>query len=201
MTIEKVTAPLTIYGDDWIPFAFGGLVVWAIIWGCITKAVSSSKGYDGGFAWGFFLGLIGLIVVACKPDNRPIYSQRPNYAPTPSNTGNNSVVFCRSCGTANSSNSTTCQSCGAKLASISSLKYNNANSADSWKCPCGAKNYDYETSCHRCGKLKSEVVGQAGKSEPQKSLTDQLEELKKLQEQGLITEADFEAKKKQILNL
>lgn len=201
MTIEKVTAPLTIYGDDWIPFAFGGLVVWAIIWGCITKAVSSSKGYDGGFAWGFFLGLIGLIVVACKPDNRQ-YNQRYNYNPSPANTGNNSVVFCRSCGTANSTNSTHCQSCGAKLDSLSSLNKNSANhNTNSWKCPCGAMNYDYETSCHRCGKSKSEVIGQAGKSEPQKSMSDQLEELKKLQEQGLITEADFDAKKKQILKL
>ncbi|MDE6678156.1 MAG: hypothetical protein K2K02_03850 [Ruminococcus sp.] len=47
-----------------------GVIINASIWGLITRAISKSKGYKGGFAWGFWLGIIGLIVVACKPDNR-----------------------------------------------------------------------------------------------------------------------------------
>lgn len=42
------------------------VIIRAVIWGMITKKVSEKKGYYGGFAWGFWLGLIGLIVVACK---------------------------------------------------------------------------------------------------------------------------------------
>ena len=42
-----------------------GLVV-SIVFGCITKGINENKGYDGGFAWGFWLGWIGIIVVACR---------------------------------------------------------------------------------------------------------------------------------------
>ena len=35
--------------------------------GFVTQTINKNKGYEGGFAWGFFLGFIGIIVVACKP--------------------------------------------------------------------------------------------------------------------------------------
>ena len=66
----------------------------AIVFGLITKHMNENKGYTGGFAWGFFLGLIGIIVVACKTDlrtypqnNTPAYSQNnaPSYAPPRTN--------------------------------------------------------------------------------------------------------------------
>ncbi len=41
-----------------------------IIFGFVTKTINENKGYEGGFAWGFFLGILGVIVVACKPENR-----------------------------------------------------------------------------------------------------------------------------------
>ena len=37
-----------------------------IVLGAITAGMNTSKGYYGGFAWGFFLGIIGIIVVRCK---------------------------------------------------------------------------------------------------------------------------------------
>lgn len=43
-------------------------IVQGTIFGFITKHVAESKGYDGGFAWGFWLGIIGLIVVGFKPN-------------------------------------------------------------------------------------------------------------------------------------
>ena len=51
-------------------FIILGVIINALLWGFITKTISKSKGYKGGFAWGFWLGIIGLIVVACKPDHR-----------------------------------------------------------------------------------------------------------------------------------
>ena len=39
------------------------------IFGSITRSMNRDKGYDGGFAWGFFLGVIGIIVVAVRPFN------------------------------------------------------------------------------------------------------------------------------------
>jgi hypothetical protein len=38
-----------------------------VVCGFITKSMNESKGYDGGFAWGFFLDIIGIIVVAVRP--------------------------------------------------------------------------------------------------------------------------------------
>ncbi len=45
-----------------------GWLISALIFGFIAKAIASGKGQEGGFWWGFFLGIIGLIVVAVKKD-------------------------------------------------------------------------------------------------------------------------------------
>ena len=45
-------------------------LIYAIICGFITKSMNQNKGYDGGFAWGLFLGIIGIIVVAVRPFNK-----------------------------------------------------------------------------------------------------------------------------------
>lgn len=34
-------------------------------WGFATRAIGKSKGKDNCFWWGFFLGLIGLVIVLC----------------------------------------------------------------------------------------------------------------------------------------
>ena len=47
---------------------FLGWLVVSMICGGITNGININKGYDGGFAWGFFLGVIGIIVVACRPE-------------------------------------------------------------------------------------------------------------------------------------
>lgn len=40
-----------------------------VICGLITNKINTNKGYDGGFAWGFFLGLIGIIIVVNRADS------------------------------------------------------------------------------------------------------------------------------------
>ena len=55
---------------------FVGVLVVATIFGLISKAISKSRGMEGGFWWGFFLGLIGIIVVAVRPkDNKTATGQ------------------------------------------------------------------------------------------------------------------------------
>lgn len=43
--------------------------------GAITKRINEDKGYDGGFAWGFFLGVMGIVVVACRPFEPSVYGR------------------------------------------------------------------------------------------------------------------------------
>lgn len=44
-------------------------IIVGVICGFITKSMNESKGYDGGFWWGFLLTIIGIIVVAVRPFN------------------------------------------------------------------------------------------------------------------------------------
>jgi hypothetical protein len=45
------------------------VIIACIICGFITKSINQSKGYDGGFAWGFWLTIIGIVIVAVRPFN------------------------------------------------------------------------------------------------------------------------------------
>ena len=42
-------------------------LIYCIVCGIIAKHINESKGYSNGFAWGAWLGVIGIIIVACKP--------------------------------------------------------------------------------------------------------------------------------------
>lgn len=49
-----------------MPYIICTCVLNAIL-GFVTKSISESKGYEGGFWWGFLLGILGIIVVAVRP--------------------------------------------------------------------------------------------------------------------------------------
>ena len=40
----------------------------ALVFGLVTMMMGKSKGRSGSFWWGFFLGIIGVIVVATQKD-------------------------------------------------------------------------------------------------------------------------------------
>lgn len=42
-------------------------IIARVIEGIITVKMNGKKGISGGFAWGFFLGIAGIIVVALRP--------------------------------------------------------------------------------------------------------------------------------------
>lgn len=60
----------------------------AIVCGVISKKINESKGRRGGFAWGFFLGVIGIIVVACRSDLNQTNTVNPGYNNQVNNTIN-----------------------------------------------------------------------------------------------------------------
>ncbi len=45
-------------------------IVVEVIMGIVTKTINENKGYEGGFAWGFFLNLIGIIIVVFRKENQ-----------------------------------------------------------------------------------------------------------------------------------
>lgn len=42
-------------------------LIYGVVCGFVSKSINNNRGRDGGFWWGFFLGVIGIIVVAVRP--------------------------------------------------------------------------------------------------------------------------------------
>lgn len=70
---------------------------------------------------------------------------------------------------------------------------------DSWKCRCGRCNAPYVSSCV-CGVTKSEAIAIAHLSDKEAQNIALLKEYKTLLDSGVITQEDFEEKKKSILS-
>lgn len=168
-----------------------------VICGFICKAIASSRNMDGGFWWGFWLGIIGIIIVAVRPND-----SRPTYSSSNSSPGLSIV---------NNSNS--------PARSINHSSYYNNMMSDSipqngWRCTqCGKPHYDYETSCS-CGKSKfdvSDILKEKTEEQPKGESTekkqssfseaDEILKFKELLDDGIITQEEFDAKKKKILGI
>ena len=156
---------MTVY---FISFIVGIIV--SCIFGAITKAINEGKGYYGGFAWGFWLGWIGILVVSLK-QSAP-YTQKESII-VPAKT------------TVNYTTSTP-----------------QLLSDGSWNCSCGRHNARYISSCV-CGLNKTQV----GQIKPTPTNTDKdakdisaLKEYKNLLDSGVLTQEEFDAKKKEILS-
>lgn len=149
-----------------------GYLVTAIIWGIITYSVNNNKGYYGGFWWGFFLGFIGLIVVACKTDNRTLAYYRSQEEETVHRYNSNEIN-------------------NARLIN-----------EGGWKCAkCGRTNANYVTSCI-CGISKKEMQMKEKELNTSKlENLEVLAKYKELFDSGAITEEEFEKKKRQILGV
>ena len=176
--------------------AFGTILIFSIIggliWGFIAKAIMDNKGYEnhGYFWWGFFFGLIPVIIAACKPT---CYSQQsithPAFSPSSVYTSSNA----------------------ANLAGCS------------WKCICGQTNANYIGTCS-CGRSRRDVerclaepkeretVAALSNKEntqdsPKTSAKNQMEGIatikayKDLLDSGVISQEDFDKKKKELLNI
>ena len=135
-----------------------GLLIYMIVFGFITKYVAESKGYEGGFWWGFCLGLIGLLVVGFRPNvkNETSYSSYQsasnNYLGYQTQTSRTVAPAvkkevkkwtCIKCKADNPQKSKFCCDCGEPR------HYE-------WKCGnCGEINEAKVRFCFNCGKEKS----------------------------------------------
>lgn len=177
-------------------------LIYGCIFGFITQYVAESKGYDTGFAWGFWLGVIGLLVVGFRPaiaqqydpterNIAPALSEnRSAYAPKP-------VGWECICGSKNPSSVNYCMSCRRSKEEATEERVN---------CPhCGAKNRKSNAECFACGKsMKKEPVEMSKKdaNDAVKSsdYVDVLEKFAKLHDQGILTDEEFQQKKTEILS-
>ena len=138
-----------------------GFLVNGIIFGLITEYVANSKGYEGGFWWGFFLGVIGLLVVGFRPNlqQESHYSYENTskyYFSSPSAIDEAEIVetsksvpqkdekwVCIKCQTSNPEKSKFCCECGE-------VRHYE------WKCTkCGEINEPKVKFCFNCGKEKA----------------------------------------------
>ncbi|HCI63525.1 MAG TPA: hypothetical protein DFH97_00430 [Clostridiales bacterium] len=166
-----------------------GLIISGLIFGFATKVVIKNKGYDDNwFWWGFFFGFIALIVACAKPQN-----VRYSYSPAH----------------------------GTALAAAARESHEKKIlAAGGWRCACGSVNAAYVSSCH-CGRSKSDVATTQHKKELKAEKQDEhakladtqadradeldkaaaIKEYKKLMDDGIISQDEFDSKKKQLLGL
>lgn len=181
------------------------VLVQAIIFGFATKRVIEDKGYDDDwFWWGFFFGLIALVVALAKPQKIDYfsYSGQP-YQPTYTSYQN---------------------AYGSNVSNAANKVHNEQLLTNGgWKCSCGRVLASYVSSCS-CGKSKSDVknaelkrkldeearLAELKKQEEtqaqatgmcESSKVSAIKEYKELMDAGIISQEEFEAKKKQLLGL
>ena len=165
-------------------------IVYIFIFGFVTKTINENKGYEGGFWWGFWLGILGVIVVACKPDNRS-YSQTEYEPMYPQAIQPESTWRCSSCGAENSGKLNYCLRCRSDRNEVQAIKVT---------CPhCGALNNNTNSVCFACHKPLS------GNVEPNRSTASEtrsielIKQLAELHSQGILTDEEFSTKKAQLL--
>lgn len=203
-------------------FIFG--MIGACIFGAITKRINENKGYDGGFAWGFWLGVIGIIVVACRPEAQPIYFRDSHSSPPPRaeipGLAANGGWYCTNCGRQHPAYELSCvcgmtkqkaKAEGNVAAPKPAAKPGVSNGV--WYCTnCGRQHLAYESSCVCGTSKKNAVVADSAatptpKPAPQKTassaneeqIIQALKEYKTLLDEGIITQEEFENKKKSLL--
>ena len=164
-------------------------IIVSIVFGFITKAITSSRGGEGGFWWGFFLNVIGIIVVAVRPmDTKPTnqYSSANSNSLDPerwSNAAFNSLP----------PNGWTCSACGKTHYAYES------------GCSCGASRFASSNSKKQPSltekvELKETPIVQSPKQAVSLP-TEEIKKYKELLDMNIITEEEFALKKKELLGL
>ncbi len=197
--------------DGYLFGYFIGLLIHCVIFGVITRAIAQAKGYDGGFAWGFFLGAIGIVVVAVRPSinqtHTPTDESREYWNrlkdSKPSENGWKCV-----CGQLNSYGLTYCTRCRRSHDESKRLQ------TPKVQCHyCGANNNQTNEYCFACGRslakgaqettmslVAQQPVQQAVRTESQDIANlDALKKLAELRDLGILTDEEYQEKKKAIM--
>lgn len=157
------------------------VIVHGIFWGSMAQSAADRKGLGPNwFLCGFFLGPIGYLVAKVQDDRfpktytSPEVKARVRYKPSYEQQRNNPQAAIQN---------------------------------NFWTCSCGRVNASYITTC-ACGKMREEIPLPEKEEKKEKADEGQelknfalIRELKSLLDDGIITGAEFDAKKKQLLGL
>lgn len=170
-------------------------LIQGVIFGAVTNYLANSKGYDGGFAWGFWLGIIGVMVVGFRPTiNQAAETQtyKPMY---PNAVSKPKPEWECGCGAMNPDSLSYCLSCRAER--------NTNKPVPKVKCPrCGAMNKQTNTLCFACNQPLEEIEAPKAEQIPAPiepsiassdsyDFVDILEKLAKLHEQGILNSVKY----------
>ncbi len=181
------------YSDYAAGIGFGYIIfcaILAVVFGIITKSINEKKGYEGGFAWGFFLGVIGIIIVAVRqPRNNSGQYNSGQYNTGQYNTGQYNT------------------------GQYNSGPYESINNNDQiireggWVCKRCSRANPYHTTTCACGNTRSEndMMGNPNmgsyKSNLENDNITKIKKYKELLDAGAITQEEFDKKKNELLNL
>lgn len=168
-------------------------LTYCVICGFVTARLSKSKGYDNGFLWGLFLGIIGIFIIVSRPNLREIQfralDSQPKWKCDCGTMNSNAFLYCIKCNKARSK----CQHDTPKLT-----------------CPhCGAFNNATNSNCFVCSKPLTVSTPQPQTTSPNTSphLPNEppdyfvaLEKLSALHRKGILTDEEYQQKKADILD-
>ena len=169
------------------------LLIFNIICGAISEKINREKGYDGGFAWGFLLCIIGIVVTAVRPYRQYIKTRNNTVSEVPH------IFWCTGCGsTFSSSNSkhTECPTCKCTLKETTIL-------AEDWRRLSSEEKLQLKREFANGKHIKSSLYNDNNKEKTDSSSfskADEIRKFKDLLDEGAITEEEYERAKAKLLS-
>ena len=174
-------------------FVIIAYLVQALVFGFIASYIASCKGYTTGFAWGFFLGVVGLLVVGFRPTlSQPAAEYKPMY---PEQQPQSNASWECICGASNPATLDYCLSCRRPR--------NSASERLKIACPhCGAMNTSTNDTCFACSRplhAESPALAAPAPAGNAQDIPALIESLAKLHSAGVLTGEEFAQKKSELL--
>ena len=132
-----------------------GVLALELLMGFISAIIASSKGYSRAWFWaGFFLDVIGIVIVLSLNDKERINDIEQNIERLKYHSYSRLIYVCDNCGTENEEGQY-CKKCGSKLTDNIKLP---------WRCNrCGHINRVDAEFCVACGFEKNVIFGEFDK--------------------------------------
>ena len=169
------------------------LLIFNIICGAISEKINREKGYDGGFAWGFLLCILGIVVTAVRPYRQYIKTRNNTVSEVPH------IFWCTGCGSTFSSNDsrhTECPTCKCKLKETTIP-------AEDWRRLQEEEKLQLKREFANGKHIKSSLYNDNNKEKTDSSSfskADEIRKFKDLLDEGAITEEEYEKAKTKLLS-